>query len=105
MSTFDTQSLQSSQVATDEIELDINGRIVDYLDPSIARRDAPEERIRQSYARVLHEEYQYPKEWMLFEAPINIGSETRYADIAVFNSLEAKVARDQGRILLVVLSN
>ena len=34
--------------------LDASGRIVDYLNPKITRRDTAEERVRQSFARQLH---------------------------------------------------
>ena len=90
------------QASADSIQLTADGRIVDFLDPSVTRADTLEERVRQTYARVLVEEYQYPKSCLAFEAPINIGRETRYADIVVYDSPEACVARDQGRIVLIV---
>lgn len=99
-----SQTLQGQweQASADVVELNARGRIVDYLDSSITRADRPEERVRQGYARVLVEEYQYPKEHLAFEAPINIGREIKFADIAVYDSPESRAARDQGRILLVV---
>lgn len=97
-------SLQSmwEQASADVVEVNTSGRIVDYLNPTRTRADTAEERVRQGYARVLVEEYHYPKAWLAFEAPINIGSETREADIVIYNSPEARAARDQGRILLIV---
>ncbi len=97
-------SLQSlwDQASADVVEINTSGRIIDYLDPSRTRADTQEERVRQGYARVLMEEYHYPKEWMAFEAPIGIGSETREADIVIYDSPEARARRDQGRIRLIV---
>ena len=98
------QTLQEAwEVASaDVVELSSTGRIVDYLDPSKTRPDTREERVRQGYARVLVEEYQYPKDWLAFAVSINIGRDTKEADIAIFDSSEARAERDQGRILLVV---
>ncbi len=81
--TAEPQSLQSmwDQTSAEVVELNATGRIVDYLDSSKTRPDTKEERVRQGYARVLHEEYHYPKELMALEAEINIGSESRFADI------------------------
>lgn len=100
----ESQSLQWlwEQASAEIVELNAAGKIVDYLDPSKSRPDTQEERVRQGYARVLVEEYIYPKNLLAFEAPINIGSETRFADIVVYSSSEARAARDQGRILLIV---
>jgi type I restriction enzyme M protein len=84
------------------VELNAAGRIVDYLDSTTTRADTPDERVRQAYARVLHEEYLYPKDRTVFGPAINIGRETRFADIAVYSSAAAATARDQGRIVLVV---
>ena len=84
------------------LEFDPSGRIIDFLDHSVTRRDTPEERVRQYYARVLVEEYAYPADRIALEVPINIGSETKFADIAVFSSAAAKAKKDQGRIVLVV---
>lgn len=91
-----------NQATADTIEINAAGRIIDYLDPAVSRLDTREERVRQSYGRILVEEYHYPKEWLAFEAPINIGSETKYADIVVYDSPASRASRDQGRILLIV---
>lgn len=100
--TLQTLQGQWEQASADVVELDANGKIVDFLDASKSRPDKPEERIRQGYARILVQEYQYPKEQLAFEAPINIGSEVKYADIAVYDSPEARALKDQGRVILVV---
>lgn len=85
-----------------DVELNASGRIVDYLDSSVTRADGAEERVRQAYARILHEEYGYSKDRMVFGAAINIGRQVRYADIVVYSNAAAAHSRDQGRVVLVV---
>ena len=82
--------------------LDSSGRIVDYLDPNVTRRDTPEERVRQAFAHQLHTDYGYPLAHLAFAVPISWGSERREADIAVFRNRAASAKRDQGNILLIV---
>ena len=89
-------------VSSDRLRLTADGRIVDFLDPTIARSNFPEEVVRQTYGRKLHYDYGYPKEHMLFNAPIQIGSETRYADIAIYADAHAAQRKDQGQILIIV---
>ncbi|QBJ15521.1 hypothetical protein EYD00_18955 [Agrobacterium sp. 33MFTa1.1] len=84
------------------VELNPAGRIVDYLDNTISRADGPEERVRQYYAKVLCEEYGYPKARMRFEVPINIGSDVKFADIVVFQTEAAATSKSQGQIAIVV---
>src|SRR4051812_11896313 len=98
-----TSSIETGELQTfwdlanaESVEINALGRIVDFLDPNVTRADKPEERIRQGYARILAEEYGYPKELLAFEAPINIGSETKFADIAVYNSADARIRHEQG---------
>jgi len=64
------------------------------------RNDTPEERIRQFYAKKLHEEYGYPKELMDIEYPIQRGSKKtgEAADIVIFHSKE----KTQKNIFIVV---
>ena len=97
------QSLALDFGTADRIRLSTDGRVVDFIDPNTARPDTPEERVRQTYARKLHYEYDYPKELMVIGAPINIGSEVRYADIADLSTrtFSAK-RRDQAKIRLIV---
>jgi type I restriction enzyme M protein len=86
----------------DKLVLTAEGRIVDFLDRSVSRPNTPEERVRQTYARKLYHDYGYPKAVMRFGAPISIGSESRQADIVVYQGeLGAKTA-DQGKIRLIV---
>lgn len=87
---------------TDKLRLTADGRVVDFLDPELTRPNTPEERVRQEYARKLHHEYGYPKEVMVFSAPINIGSETKFADIVIYESVAATQKKDQARIRIVV---
>ena len=82
--------------------LDPSGRLVDYLNPSITRRDTPEERIRQSYVRLLHEDYGYPLDHLALAVAISWGSERREADIVIFKSKSAATSKDQGNIFLIV---
>lgn len=86
----------------DRMRLTPDGRIIDFLDPSLTRANTPEERVRQNYARKLHLEYGYAKERLVFGAPINIGSEARFADIVVFENDTAAQLRDQSRIRIIV---
>jgi type I restriction enzyme M protein len=87
---------------TDKLRLTAEGRVIDFLDAATTRPNTPEERVRQEYARKLHHEYGYPKELMLFEAPINIGSETKSADIAIYDNATALKRKDQSGIRIVV---
>jgi type I restriction enzyme M protein len=90
-------------VATAEkLRLTADGKIVDFLDPDNARPNLPEEHVRQTYARKLHYEYGYAKELMLLNAPIQIGSETKYADIVVYQDSLARERKDQAKIRIVV---
>lgn len=84
------------------VDIDTSGRIVDYIDATRTRAATPEERVRQAYARVLVEEYGYPKDRIVIENAIAIGSETKSADIVVYDSPTACQQRDQGRIYLVI---
>ncbi|MHB1011009.1 MAG: N-6 DNA methylase [Propionibacteriaceae bacterium] len=84
------------------IELDIHGRIIDFLDPAKQRPNTPEERVRQQFARSLHFEYGYPKEQMALAAPVSIGSESREADIVIYRSVPECIARNQAAIILIV---
>ncbi len=87
---------------TDKLRLTADGRVIDFLDGAITRPNTPEERVRQEYARKLHFEYGYPKELMLFEAPVNIGSETKHADIAIYENATALKRKDQSHISIIV---
>jgi type I restriction enzyme M protein len=96
------QSLALDFGMADRIRLSADGRLVDFVDPNITRPDTPEERVRQMYARKLRYEYDYPANLMVIGAPINIGSEVRYADIAIYHDAFSAKRRDQAKIKLVV---
>ncbi len=86
----------------DQLVLTADGKIVDFLDRSVSRPNTPEERVRQNYGRTLFYQYGYPRSRIVFGAPINIGSETRFADIVVYHSDLAAQQRDQARIHIIV---
>lgn len=92
-----------------EVEYAEDGRIVDFLSGSLLETK-PEEIVRQQFLRVLHFEYNYPKNMMRREVPIQHGSGELVdasgspvrADIVIYSSASACSARDQGRIFLLV---
>lgn len=92
-----------------EVELNEEGKIVDFLSGQILE-SKPEEFVRQRYLRVLHFEYQYPKEVLAREIPIYYGSKELKdkegnpvrADIVVYNSAKACKEKNQGRISFLV---
>ena len=94
--------LPLSYVVLDRIRVTSEGRIIDFIDPKTTRPNTPEERVRQGYAQRLHFEYDYPKEVIVIGAPISIGSETRYADIAIYRNAQSAKLRDQAKIRLIV---
>lgn len=78
----------------------INGKLEDFISGKL-REDTPEERVRQNYAKILHEKYGYPKENIEIQFPIHRGSKGKkpeFADIAIFNSKDKK----QNNIFLIV---
>jgi len=87
---------------TDKLRLTADGRVMDFLDSALTRQNTPEERVRQEYARKLHHEYGYAKELMVFGAAINIGSETKFADIVIYENAAAAHKKDQARIKIIV---
>lgn len=44
----------------------------------------PEERVRQEFERYLHHDFGYPKNCMDIEVPIQMGSNRKACDIAIF---------------------
>lgn len=95
-------SLAISFGIADRLRLSPDGRIIDFIDPNVTRPNTPEEQVRQTYARKLHYEYSYPKDVIVIGAPISIGSELRYADIAIYRDAVSARRKDQGKIRLVV---
>jgi type I restriction enzyme M protein len=93
---------QPDRRVTDRLLLTGDGRIIDFFDRSSSRANTPEERVRQNYARTLHYQFGYPVSVMALEAPINIGSDRKFADIVIYEDETAARSRDQGRIKLVI---
>jgi type I restriction enzyme M protein len=96
------QPLAFTYGIADRIRLTADGRIIDFIDASVTRPNTPEEHVRQTYARKLHYEYDYSKETIVIGAPVSIGSEARYADIAVYQDKQAARRKDQAKIRLIV---
>jgi type I restriction enzyme M protein len=92
-----------------DLEFTDDGRLVDFLTGD-AVADQAEERVRQQYLRILHFQYGYPKSVLARQVAIYGGSSQlkdsfgnpTFADIAVYENVEACRLRDQGKIRLVV---
>ena len=92
-----------------DIPLNPEGKIIDFLS-GVLLDGTPEEFVRQQYLRVLHFEYQYPKNYLAREVPIYYGSKELRdsegrpvrADIVIYATAAACKARDQGRIEIIV---
>jgi type I restriction enzyme M protein len=83
------------------IELDKDGRIIDFLEPLIRRENTTEERIRQRMIQVLHYELGYPKNLIALERVVQLGREKKRADILVYSSPQARAGNDQGHIIII----
>jgi type I restriction enzyme M protein len=84
-----------------QLRLDNEGLIVDFLDESIHRPNTAEERVRQRMLHVLHHEYGYARDLMAVERGVQMGRETKRADIVVYMSAEAQESHDQGQIAII----
>lgn len=92
-----------------QVDYSTDGKIIDFLSGDLLVK-TPEEQVRQKYLKILHYEYNYPKDKMRREVPIYHGSkevlddENRpiRADIVVYNSKIACANRDQGNINFIV---
>ncbi|OGP87330.1 MAG: hypothetical protein A2031_06425 [Deltaproteobacteria bacterium RBG_19FT_COMBO_43_11] len=65
------------------------------------RKDTPEENVRQRWARSLVEEYGYPKQDIMIEFPIRMGTAKKRADIVIFKPSAKQV---QEEIAIIVES-
>ena len=91
-----------------EPEFNANGRIIDFINGDLLE-DRPEERVRQRLERLLHIQYEYPKNRIAREIPVYYGSrEVRdsegqpiRADIGVFRTPAAARRKDQGKVHLL----
>lgn len=92
-----------------DVALNDEGKIIDFLS-GVPLEPTPEEFVRQQYLKVLHYEYQYPKNCLAREVPIYYGSkelkdsESRpvRADIVIYSTPRACSSRDQGKIEIIV---
>jgi len=84
-----------------QITLDSQGKIIDYLDNDVRRSNTPEERIRQKMVQIVHCEFGYPLTHIGLERAINMGRETKRADIVIYNTATACASNDQGNIFLI----
>ena len=93
-----------------EISFDDHGNIIDILSGAMMN-DTPEERVRQRFIKILHTDYGYPFDRIRSEVQIQEGSKILSAkpggaeiraDIVVYTSKKAALAKDQGNILFVV---
>jgi len=92
-----------------DIEINEEGQIVDFLSSTLLE-PKPEELVRQRFLRILHYEYQYPKNVLSREVPVYYGSKELRdkegvpvrADIIVYTSSKACLEKDQGKISFVV---
>lgn len=91
-----------------EPEFNENGRIIDFVSGDLLD-DRPEERVRQRLERLLHIQYDYPKNRIAREVPVYYGgSEVKdaegrpvRADVAVFRTAEAARKKDQGKVQII----
>jgi len=107
--TIDLQSWAQSQDTS--IELDVHGKIIDYIDPSKHRENTKEERIRQLLVRSLHKEYGYEPSRIAIEVPIFSGAGHREvkdsvgrpirADVIIYKTPAACKRREQGEIFAI----
>ena len=85
-----------------------NGRIIDFASGDLLE-DRPEERVRQRLERLLHIQYEYPKNRIAREIPVYYGRrEVRdadgrpvRADLGVFRTAAAARRKDQGQVQLI----
>lgn len=92
-----------------DVEINEDGKIVDFLSGMVLE-PKPEEFVRQSFLRILHFEYQYPKNTLAREIAIYYGSKELKdkegnpvrADIVVYNNAKACTEKDQGKIALLI---
>ncbi|MBA5601882.1 N-6 DNA methylase [Pectobacterium aroidearum] len=92
-----------------DIETNDDGKIIDFLD-DCSLEATPEEFVRQHFLKILHYEYQYPKNVLAREVAIYYGSSLLKddfgnpirSDIIIYKTPKAKKEKDQGGIYLVV---
>lgn len=91
-----------------EPEFNENGKIIDYISGDLLE-NRPEELVRQRLERLLHLQYDYPKNRMAREVPVFYGGKEARdaegnpirADIGIFRTIEAARKKDQGQIQVI----
>ena len=99
----------TKDVETEELQFDDDGNLIDCLTGK-PLKDAPEERVRQRFLKILQTDYGYSKEVLAREVPIQSGSKILSdsngapirADIMVYRNKRAASTRDQGNVVFVV---
>ena len=98
------------QHSTNLLTFTEDGQLLDVLTGRSISNSA-EERVRQTFIKILHTDYAYPKELIKREVSIQQGSKVMLdkrsereirADIVVYNSKKAALEHDQGNILFIV---
>jgi type I restriction-modification system DNA methylase subunit len=92
-----------------EAEINDDGEIIDFLSSKLLV-NTPEERVRQTYMKILHFDYGYSKDQMAREVGIFYGRKEIVdkqgnpvrADIVVYKNKKSCSSRDQGNILFIV---
>jgi hypothetical protein len=87
-----------------EVDFNEEGKIVDFLSGALLETK-PEELVRQKFLKVLHFEYQYPKNVLAREVTIHYGSKELKdkegnpvrADIVIYSSPIACANKNQGQ--------
>lgn len=95
----------------DNFKVSVNeeGKIIDFISENYLE-PKPEEFVRQSFLRILHYEYGYPKKCLAREVGIQYGSKEKSdksgnpirADIVIYSDQKACVNRDQGKIEIII---
>ena len=80
-----TSSRVPAAESTPASALPRKGRGHDFATGKSVNLFMPEEKVRQEYERILHEDLGYPKSLMDIEVPVQMGSTVKLADIAVYN--------------------
>ncbi|WP_084148084.1 type I restriction enzyme HsdR N-terminal domain-containing protein [Deinococcus frigens] len=94
-----TQSTKSSNLASPNIVMLAQGKILDFVDGVTQREDTPEEYVRQEISKSLVREYGYPRTDIAVEFTLKLGSRRPRADLVVFPN---GAPHEQGNAVLIV---
>lgn len=103
------QTIESTLNDAFDVLLNEDGKIVDYLSEQ-PLEPKPEEFVRQRFLRILHMEYQYPKDRLAREVAVHYGRKEAVdsvgnpvrADIVIYSDAKACAKKDQGKIEIIV---